>query len=84
MIKWCCYCQAYIGEKPPFNDYTFSHGVCVSCKHKVQTQNLELHSAAKTQLLKSIFLDYMNAVYRHEVIDLSALSIRRSPRGLNR
>jgi methanogenic corrinoid protein MtbC1 len=31
MIRWCAYCQKYLGEDPPFEDAQVSHGICRSC-----------------------------------------------------
>jgi methanogenic corrinoid protein MtbC1 len=34
MIRWCAHCQKYLGEKPPLDDYTVTHGVCSNCAEK--------------------------------------------------
>jgi len=31
MIRWCAYCQTYIGESAPFDRYDFTHGICPKC-----------------------------------------------------
>lgn len=31
MIRWCVYCQKYIGEKEPYTDYALTHGACDRC-----------------------------------------------------
>jgi methanogenic corrinoid protein MtbC1 len=31
MIRWCAYCQTYIGERPPLEDYSLTHDICDSC-----------------------------------------------------
>jgi methanogenic corrinoid protein MtbC1 len=31
VIKWCSYCQSYIGEAPPFEKMAITHGICASC-----------------------------------------------------
>lgn len=36
MIVWCSYCQKLLSEKPPFEDYSISHGICLSCKSRVR------------------------------------------------
>ena len=35
MLKWCAYCQHFIGECEPFDEYLISHGVCHACAPKV-------------------------------------------------
>ena len=37
MLKWCAYCQGYIGEREPFDQFLISHGVCEACAPKVLT-----------------------------------------------
>lgn len=31
MIRWCAYCQKYLGEKAPFDDYAVTHTICADC-----------------------------------------------------
>lgn len=37
MIQWCAYCQRFITEVEPFDDYRVSHGICRSCSLKVDS-----------------------------------------------
>ncbi len=37
MIIWCSYCQKYIGEKAPYDDYSMTHSVCKSCYKEIQS-----------------------------------------------
>lgn len=32
MFRWCSYCQKYIGTKPPYQDHSLTHGICLDCK----------------------------------------------------
>ena len=32
MIRWCSYCQRYLGEAPPFESFVMTHGVCRLCE----------------------------------------------------
>lgn len=34
MISWCAYCQKFLGEKPPLEDRSFSHGMCKACAER--------------------------------------------------
>ena len=34
MIKWCAYCQSYMGESAPFDKHSLTHGLCASCAAK--------------------------------------------------
>jgi len=31
VIRWCSYCQAFVGEQPPYDDPSLTHGICPSC-----------------------------------------------------
>ena len=31
MIRWCAYCQNYLGETEPFDQFNVSHGICPKC-----------------------------------------------------
>ena len=36
MIRWCCYCQTYLGEFEPYDDPSFSHGICERCAAQLE------------------------------------------------
>ena len=31
MIRWCSYCQSYMGESAPLEDYSLTHAICQTC-----------------------------------------------------
>jgi methanogenic corrinoid protein MtbC1 len=31
LIRWCAYCQRYLGEAEPYDDYSMTHGMCEAC-----------------------------------------------------
>jgi methanogenic corrinoid protein MtbC1 len=31
MIRWCSYCQRYLGDVAPFGDFALTHGICQAC-----------------------------------------------------
>ena len=37
MIRWCSFCQRYIGEKEPYENYELTHGICEKCAKKAAT-----------------------------------------------
>jgi methanogenic corrinoid protein MtbC1 len=43
MFRWCSYCQSFIGEAEPREDFSLSHGVCTNCRDR---------------LVKKEFIDY--------------------------
>jgi methanogenic corrinoid protein MtbC1 len=32
MLIWCSYCQQFLGEAPPYDQFTVTHGVCSACE----------------------------------------------------
>jgi methanogenic corrinoid protein MtbC1 len=53
MYRWCSYCQGFLGETEPRNDYQISHGICPPCKVRLSSENDNLVSRAK--LTKEFF-----------------------------
>ena len=52
MIRWCSYCQAFLGEIPPFDDPRFTHSICPSCEERLERgENLAEHTAPARSLL---------------------------------
>ncbi|MGE3610438.1 MAG: B12-binding domain-containing protein [Bacteriovoracaceae bacterium] len=41
MFRWCSFCQSYIGQKEPYQDYSITHGICLKCKNNIEDINLE-------------------------------------------
>jgi hypothetical protein len=31
MLKWCSYCQQFLGEVPDYDNFAVSHGICPGC-----------------------------------------------------
>lgn len=31
MIRWCAYCQSYMGESEPLDKFSLTHGICKKC-----------------------------------------------------
>jgi methanogenic corrinoid protein MtbC1 len=32
MLKWCSYCQQFMREVPPYDDFSITHGLCGACE----------------------------------------------------
>ena len=44
MLKWCSYCQRFLGETEPYEDLCITHGICAACLpnlHTLTDQDLE-------------------------------------------
>jgi methanogenic corrinoid protein MtbC1 len=35
VIRWCCYCQKLLGERPPLTSFDITHGVCRRCERRL-------------------------------------------------
>jgi methanogenic corrinoid protein MtbC1 len=59
MIRWCSYCQQFLGERAPFDDFGLTHGICLTCKKKnLDLSEDELNSIQK---LKDLQVKLWNA-----------------------
>lgn len=51
MIRWCCYCQAFLGEVAPFDRASFTHGMCTSCDERFDREPLHVQTAPARELV---------------------------------
>ncbi|SMF27369.1 cobalamin B12-binding domain-containing protein [Pseudobacteriovorax antillogorgiicola] len=70
MILWCCGCQKYLGEKQPYDDYSFTHSLCRGCFKKATKEERDPGWQTQDDALRDIFHDYLNRVQDKEDIDL--------------
>ncbi len=85
MFRWCSYCQSFIGESEPRDDFRLTHGVCRKCKSKARA-----FSEADIQGIEPIrgfFAVLQSAVLAHERFDkgkilLQAKSLMINPADL--
>lgn len=40
MIRWCSYCQKFLGEAAPLDNALFTHGICAQCEAKLASAEL--------------------------------------------
>jgi len=52
MLKWCSYCQDFIGEVPDYENLDISHGICWECRPK--TPSFSTTDFERARLLKGI------------------------------
>jgi hypothetical protein len=56
MIRWCSYCQAFLGEKAPFDSPALSDGICAACDARLDTdEKLVEKTAAVRDLMNRVF-----------------------------
>ena len=66
MIKWCCYCQQFIREISPFEDFGITHGVCIKCEDAHDNLFAE-DVVARGEFLRKIFQRLFDAGRRDNV-----------------
>jgi methanogenic corrinoid protein MtbC1 len=74
MIRWCSYCQQYMGERPPLDDFSLTHGMCDQCSSK-----LELHEDAlydKAIGLKDYYRKLHEACFHGDWIKVKELILK--------
>lgn len=67
MIIWCSFCQKYIGEREPLQDYSLTHGICVKCKSEKKYQHTD--SVDDIQEVKEFFDDLFASATNGEYLD---------------
>ncbi len=58
MLKWCSYCQQFLGEVPDYDNFAITHGECPEChaetlKGEVDLARPLLHKAVQNKLWKA-------------------------------
>ena len=70
MIKWCAWCQQFMHEIAPYDDFSITHGLCASCKSK--HKNLFAKDVvARANVLRELFYGLFDAG-RHEDFNAAA------------
>ena len=79
MIRWCCYCQAFLGEVPPFDSVGLTHGICKLCTARLGAdENLHDTTAEARDLMNRIF----DCASRADAAAIPALLEEAKARGL--
>jgi hypothetical protein len=52
VIRWCAYCQSFMGESEPFEDYSLTHGVCEKCIPIFDMEDEAEHLFTRINLIK--------------------------------
>ena len=76
MLKWCAYCQQFMREVAPYDDFSMTHGLCNSCEtgHKDVFARDEV---ARADFLRQIFHALFDAG-RHEDFETAARIIEKA------
>src|SRR5262245_16261445 len=66
MIKWCAWCQQFMGEIEPYDDFNLTHGACDSCNSK-HTSLFASDVVDRANVLKELFQTLFDAGRRDDV-----------------
>ncbi len=80
MIRWCSFCQSYIGEAPPFDDYQLTHGICTSCRASLQTSAPP--SPKSIQPIQAFYNDLWTRAHKGETLNASSIHARATALGI--
>ena len=65
MLRWCSYCQHFMGESPAYDDFSITHGLCTRCYSK-RDDLFEGREFDRAILLRDIFLNLFAAGRRSD------------------
>jgi methanogenic corrinoid protein MtbC1 len=76
MMKWCAWCQQFMHEIAPYDDFSITHGLCASCKSK--HKNLFANDVVKrAEVLRELFYSLFDAG-RHEDFNAAACVVENA------
>jgi hypothetical protein len=65
MLKWCFQCQQFMGEIPPYDDFSVTHGLCAKCE-ALPGDLFSGGAISHAQYLHTIFLTLFDAGRRND------------------
>lgn len=83
MFRWCAYCQTFIGESEPLQEYSLTHGICAVCESDLKDDSYDVSERVllAKELFESLrdFADTGRKAGVREVIDRAiGANLRRS------
>lgn len=73
MFKWCSYCQCYIGQREPYQNYSLTHGICDVCKKKFYQKDFKDDHVHNIQPLISFYEELRSKAFIGAPIDSQSL-----------
>jgi methanogenic corrinoid protein MtbC1 len=52
MIIWCAYCQTFVDEKEPYDEFELSHTICLECKVEKKHSSLSENRKFQIEIIK--------------------------------
>ena len=66
MLKCCAYCQSFLGEIQPYNNFDLTHGICSECE-AAYPNLFDARVVLNAKALRSIFRELFEAGRRNDV-----------------
>jgi len=71
VIRWCAYCQSFLGESKNYDDYSMSHGICQKCSDDPRVLNKEF--IEQQSGVRALYSDMTKAGRNGEYLDAAAI-----------
>lgn len=71
MYRWCAYCWKLLGERPPYADYSATHGICATCLARDATSDAD--AIARMRPLTEVFRALDDLAQRTDATSLDAV-----------
>jgi hypothetical protein len=82
LFRWCSYCQSFMGESAPFDNYSLSHGICNKCEQEVLVSDADLPD--KTLEAKELMNQLFSAFQNEDPLDCRNLVREAQDAGIGR
>ena len=76
MLKWCAYCQQFMHEIAPYDDFSITHGLCASCE-ATRKDLFAIDEVQQGRFLSEIFHALFDAG-RHEDFETGTRIVERA------
>ena len=67
MLRCCSYCQNFMGQTPPFENYCLTHSICETCRPAIRTNTMDMDRARSRSELFHDLWDQARA-FNHRAI----------------
>jgi methanogenic corrinoid protein MtbC1 len=81
VIRWCAYCQKYLDETPPYDDFNLTHGICSACMPRVNEKDSAFYDRAKE--LAAFFEELRSMALAGDFPDPAAFLVRAKGLGIH-
>lgn len=83
LFLWCSYCQTFLGESAPFDDFSMSHGICQACHDEFMNNPEAYEITPKTLAARDLFNSMFSRSAEPEIADCRTFLEQAQAAGLN-